>query len=168
MKYLIIILLLTGCSIPDGDMTYVINQGNNHSNGAKVYNSDNITFRVYIDQSWLYDNDNHWNKLIGFSESVSPHDNSLRIGWRCTDGKIVFGLYAYVDGDPVRIRGQREYNPGTWVEGSVFKSYNTYHVIIGGEHFHTKAAGDKTVSTLYPYFGGEDTAPHNMRFHFRF
>ena len=157
------------CSLPDRDMTYIIKQGNNHSNGAKVYNSDNITFRVYIDQSWVYEPDSHWNKLIGFSESVSPHQNSLRIGWRCSEEKIIFGMYAYVDGTPVRIKGQREYNPGTWIEGAVFRSYNAYHVFIGSEHFHTKATeGKRMISTLYPYFGGDDTAPHDMKFHFRF
>lgn len=173
---IIVVLIFLGAMVlcschkePEGRETYVIHEGKHYSNGVKVYNADNITFRVYIDESWVYEPDAHWNKLIGFSESISPHNNSLRIGWRCSDERIVFGLYAYVDSDPVRIRGERSYKPGTWIEGSVFRSYNTYHVWIGGEHFYTPAVeGKKTLSTLYPYFGGERTAPHNIMFHFRF
>lgn len=129
-----------------------------------------LNFWVKFDSTAIYTNRNKVNqldinKLYGFSDNNSDHHAySARFGWRWSDNAL--HLFGYVYNDSIR------------------SSMELGKVDIGTENFCSiKVAGNKYVFTLnnktlimprtaktpkgmgyklYPYFGGDELAPHRI------
>lgn len=160
-------------SLSDGFTKYTIPQGNNYCDGSAYVPVETLelSFLVRFDSSAIYqtrlaENQYDINKLYGFSDNgMDHHQFSARFGWRWSDGSL--RLFAYV------------YNNGAWSAqeiGTINIGATVYCSIKveGGEYIFTmdkkevhmprlsmtaKAKGYQ----LYPYFGGDETAPHEVR-----
>lgn len=153
-------------------------------------NKGEFTVKAYFWDDCLYkltENYDQINKLTGQSFNIFPfydkaskswkaghHKNSVRFGWRCIDGNEIEILsYVYIDG----VRKHKKMisiKTGEWVHLN-FKetdNYYTFKVVAeDGESAVSKFKKKETekgflglfISRLYPYFGGQIPAPHNMR-----
>lgn len=177
MKKLIgltVLIILFSCEKMDWDngTQYVIKKGKHESvvNIVPLYGGG-IKGSCKFDESAIYDlgneNQGDWNKLIGFSEDIRIHENSARISWRWNikNQQIELGYYCYVKGEV--IKGHMKYvNIGEPVQflirddqekqNYVIDIYGTYKVIPHGMKFDDKKFWS------YPWFGGNESAPHNI------
>ena len=133
---------------------------------------------IYEDKSGEGD----WNKAFGFSYG-HHHKNSVRIGWRCVDDKIETCLYSYVNGkriinkliyanidipytfkieytenSNIRVLMQAPINLNS-VDGKMEDDNRLAFVY----HINNNDKPKRKVGYyLYPYFGGQEKAPHDM------
>lgn len=137
----------------------------------RLVGSGQIRLNFFVDQSWLYDEkapgfQSGWNKLIGIADGFNQHKNSVRIGWRCIENKIYLCSYCYVNGE--RIISDMFEAPMGWNSGSVSITDNNYRVLINNTVLNVERTAKSPFKImLYPYFGGNSTAPHEMEFRFR-
>lgn len=112
------------------------------------------------------------NKLIGFSDgTLNHHKNSFRIGWNyeVAHDNIAVYAYTYVDGERVSKRlGRVPIDFENTLEVSCLKGEylvnfnNTLHRMKRSEKIRCNYK-----HMLWPYFGGQRTAPHTMGFYLR-
>jgi len=137
-----------------------------------------IKFICSFDESCLYDlgdNDNYdVNKLYGFSTTWFHHIQSGRVGWRCIDSKkIQIVTYSYNDGvrslDDIDVLG--EVYPNEEFVCSITDEEDAYTYTfekLNDPNSHIVAKDKKRKDwflfhyLLYPYFGGNRTATHDM------
>lgn len=134
----------------------------------------------------LMDNNDQINKLFGHSFNFFPfydkktkswksghHKNSVRFGWRCTDGDMIEIIaYVYING----VRKEKKMmaiDTEEWVylNFQETESYYIFKVIdsCGGSSI-VKFVKEGTkkgflglfIYKLFPYFGGRISSPHNM------
>ena len=151
---------------------YTIRQGQNYCDGniltATSYSQ--LNFVAKFDSSAIYtnvnpDNQLDINKLYGFSDNNSTHQMfSARFGWGWSNNAL--RLYSYVYNDGIRISKEL----GTVAIGaenncSIKVNPKSYVFSLNGKvdslprtSTTVKATGYK----LYPYYGGNETAPHNI------
>ena len=134
--------------------------------------SEVMNFTARFNETVRYDlgnkNQEDINKLMGFSDCNSlHHDNSVRFGWRynaTTDVVEIFS-YAYVNG----VVG---YNHLTDV---AINETAHYQITMTDDAFVLRVNGDLNFEVsrgascdkglyykLFPYFGGNETAPHDI------
>jgi len=152
---------------------------NNHSSGFHLGLTfkNSIKFSARFLDGCLYkidDNDKYdINKLFGFSTSYFHHKNSARLGWRCNDENSI-DLFAYVYVNSKRVDGhiyictvelhdEFECEIIDTESSFVFKVKTEFE-----DHFHLINIEKKWDwflfhYYLYPYFGGNKTAPHDMK-----
>jgi len=169
--------------------TFKIKKGKHYSQGINFGFTlkKHISFRCKFGKSCLYqfnDVDKYdINKLYGFSTTIFHHKQSARVGWRCLDGENIQLLtYSYNDGvrdiDDEKILGTVK--PDEEFLITIFDCESTYHytfVKIGelGEvdnfvvNQYDKKKKDWFIFHyfLYPYFGGNKTAPHDMEIYIK-
>lgn len=141
-----------------------------------------LQYDVMFDRTSLY---NHGdidqydiNKLFGLSYG-HHHKNSVRFGWRCNDKstpKIEILAYCYIDG--VRID---EYDEDIHIAMVDINQYYTYRIHVTDNDYtltifnQGQVAGQRSIIhkglpwygyQLYPYFGGNKKAPHDINIHF--
>ena len=143
-----------------------------------------VTFKAILDESCLYtiaDNDRFdENKLFGFSSTYNHMIQSARIGWRCVDGeKFEIVTYSHENGkiDFADIKVLGEVLPNqpflcSIVEPPYYKNdpkaYYVFTFRIEGDSNISFTKNEKSKSYfpfqyfLFPYFGGNKTAPHDM------
>jgi hypothetical protein len=160
--------------------TYVIKSGNHFSNFKlpTVVTTKYFSFRAKFDDSAEYylgtDDQYDINKLYGFSDCGSiHHKNSARFGWVWNDrasnlrGRGRLEIYAYT-----YHKGKRNSQFITSVDLNVFNSYNIKvnknNYIMSVNNFSvTMPRGCDSSNPigvkLYPYFGGNEVAPHDVR-----
>ncbi len=106
------------------------------------------------------------NKLYGFADNgMEHHQYSARFGWRWSDGALRLFAYVYNDGKvaseelgvvPIGV----DIRCGIEVEAGSYRFYS-------GEYRLTLPRKSTTATAngylLYPYFGGDETAPHTIR-----
>lgn len=158
--------------VPTQFTKYTIRQGQNYCDGnifvPTIYSQ--LNFIAKFDSSAIYSNvspENQLdiNKLYGFSDNNSTHQQfSARFGWRWSDNALRLFGYVYNDG----IRNSKELgtvNIGSEISCSIKINTNSYIFSLNGKidslprtSTTLKAIGYK----LYPYFGGDETAPHNI------
>jgi hypothetical protein len=130
-----------------------------------------MKFIVKFDSSALYQsqdpaNQYDINKLYGFSDNGGDHHQySARIGWRWSDGALRLFAYVYNAG----IVASQEITTaaiGQEIHCSIKATANAYEFVIN----ETAMSLPRSASTskakgyqLYPYFGGDETAPHEVR-----
>ena len=151
---------------------FTITQGNNFSNNniyVPIFYSE-LKFLAKFDSSAIYTTvdpgrQNDINKLYGFSDNNTTHHRfSARFGWRWSNNALrIFG-YIYNNG----IRDSKEL--GTVAIGyennySIKVTPTAYQFLLNGKvdslprsSTTIKAEGYK----LYPYFGGNESAPHTI------
>ena len=129
-----------------------------------------LKFTAKFDSSAIYSNsdpNNQYdiNKLYGFSDNNSTHHQfSARFGWRWSDNALRLFGYIYNNG----VRSTKEL--GTVAIGAE----NNCSVKITPSHYvfslnNLKDSLPRTSATfkaegykLYPYFGGDESAPHDI------
>jgi hypothetical protein len=153
-----------------GFTKYVIQAGAHYAshNTYKPIETSELKFTARFDNSAIYQSANPGNqydinKLYGFSDNgAAHHQYSARFGWRWSDGAL--RLFAYV------------YNGGRIVSeelGAVpigkdikcrIKVESRQYVFYCNEYVRTLPRQSKTEKgkgyLLYPYFGGDEAAPH--------
>lgn len=161
------LMLLVGC----GGEEFVIEAGE-HGAGFDValHGSAEVRFEALFDETAIYEtvdprNQADINKLYGFSDCSSHHHtNSARFGWRWFDDALQIFAYVYADGvrhyeyiGDATLGRRSSYHIGTEGAAYVFE--------FGGRvvYMPRGCAGDGGVKyRLYPYFGGDETAPHDI------
>jgi hypothetical protein len=129
-----------------------------------------MNFVVRFDSSAIYEtqlaeNQYDINKLYGFSDNNTDHHQySARFGWRWSDKALRLFAYVYNEG-AVTSKELTRIDIGTEINCSIK---------LNGAHYLFTANGTTTemprLSTtekakgyqLYPYFGGDELAPHQI------
>jgi len=190
MKNLLIVLqllLLAGCQKetltessplipPTGFITYSILKGSHFSDKSsiKVFTGTGLSFNVKFDSSAIYQtidpaNQYDINKLCGFTEGNNNHINSARIGWSWNDGALRLYAYAYADGT----RNTAEITSvaiGPVIHVSIGITATEYVFTIDDKKvFLPRTVKDTVVNGYwqYPYFGGDEVAPHHIYVHLK-
>ena len=114
--------------------------------------------------------DNDLNKLTGMVYGLSVHGNSVRLSWVpdfTAPGKIKIYGYTYDDKatDPkFTFQYITTVQTGYVCDGKIEAQGNKYAITVNGvtimmDNLHPDPG---ICSKLYPYFGGNNTAPHDM------
>jgi hypothetical protein len=156
-----------------GFIKYVIKAGQQYSEQSvfQQTNYDELKFVVKFDSSAIYrtlspNNQLDINKLYGFADNNDDHHHfSARFGWRWSDGALRLFAYTYNKGEMnyeelTTVDIGAEYTCAIKVSGSQYIfSLNGQTKSMPRFSTTTTAIGYK----LYPYFGGDETAPHDIR-----
>jgi hypothetical protein len=154
-------------------MIFSIKKGKHSSNRwfHKILNWKGRTFqaKVIFDDTCNYDigmpDQLDVNKLIGFSLSSNHHDNSVRFGWRSQDGVIIIYAYSYIDGSRI-IKEMGAVELGEEILVSLEKGSSGYIFTLKQKDLSRKFELSTSLNPTYmlwPYFGGNQTAPHDMK-----
>ncbi|MGA0559069.1 hypothetical protein ACO2Q8_20600 [Larkinella sp. VNQ87] len=186
MRYLLPLLFiglveLGGCKGPSdppdepGPLTtvYRIRSGQHYADqeGLSFTSKTSLSFSVTFDSSAIYtskipENQHDINKLYGFSDCGAHHQTaSARFGWNWRDNALRIYAYCYRNGERVSQElGTVALNQPTDYKISIV-SDNYVFTFKGKETIITR--GCNTVQStnryrLYPYFGGDEPAPHDI------
>lgn len=149
---------------------YVIRTGEQHATLTfEQTELSKLKFRALFDTSSIYqtvdpENQGDINKLYGISDCNSyHHNNSARFGWRWYQDQLEIWAYSYVNGERI----------STFIDTVAFDTYNNYEILFTSDKYIFKL-NDKEVEIpracqakatgykLFPYFGGQETAPKNI------
>lgn len=152
---------------------YTIPQGQHSADKSKFkkVETSSLSFMVKFDSSAIYqtktkENQYDINKLYGFSDNNSDHHQySARFGWRWSDGAL--RLFAYVYNEGKMTSKELAIVPiGAQTICSIQADSSNYVFTVNGKA-ETMPRLSKTPGAkgymLYPYFGGDETAPHEVR-----
>jgi hypothetical protein len=154
---------------PSSYTNFIIRQGQHYcdQNSIKSVRTAEMNFMVKFDNSAIYqavvpENQYDINKLWGFTEGINNQYNSARIGWSWNNNAL--RLYGYV-----HTNGVRHYQEittvviGTDITCSIKIAGNTYLFTVNGVSISLPrgpSASEASGYQQYPYFGGDETAPH--------
>lgn len=152
---------------------FLIPKGQHYTtdNVIKAVETAELKFTVKFDSSAIYqtaDPENQFdiNKLYGFSDNGEQHHlYSARIGWRWSDGALRLFAYTYNNG----VRAEKELGAitiGAEVHCSIKVVGEGYHFTIDDKTVMMPRLSTTTIAKgyqLYPYFGGDEVAPHDVR-----
>ena len=180
----LIILLVTLSSCSDiyeqNEVEYLLSKGQHTSRrvggfpGDKLgtLKSEMLAFTARFDETVRYDlgnkNQEDINKLMGFSDCNSlHHENSVRFGWRYSiekDSVEIFS-YAYTSG-AVSYHHMGDVAIDETVHYQIQIVDNKFYLLLNGEINQEVDRGASCDTglyyKLYPYFGGDETAPHDI------
>ncbi len=152
---------------------YIINQGNHYCQQTGFATSEygELKFQVKFDSSAIYstvvaENQYDINKLYGFSDNGGDHMQfSARIGWRWSEGALRLFGYTHNHGQ-MDFKEVSQVSIGAEHACSIAVSGNSYVFTVDGKSI-TMDRESTTESAkgykLFPYFGGDETAPHQIR-----
>ncbi|MCW3094281.1 MAG: hypothetical protein JWP81_5350 [Ferruginibacter sp.] len=140
----------------------------------KEFTGDHISFSVKFDSTAIYKtadplNQEDINKLYGFSEGIDNHLNSARIGWNWNRNALRLYAYVYANG----IRTSKEISKvaiGATISATIRVAGKEYLFSVDENNVALpRALNDSLVSGYrqYPYFGGDEIAPHNIYVYIR-
>ena len=176
MKKLLILLFLVSCAKEVDEMgfrVYTILQGQ-HSSGVYINYADNsrIEFDFILNESAIYyseipENQHDVNKIYGLSDFGLKHQKySIRLGWRYIDGNIELCWLRHEDGvhssETIRNIELNE------IYSAVIDINTFYYVIVINNDttlLRRRPKGNWGAIRryyLYPYFGGNEYAPHDI------
>jgi len=176
MKKLLILFLLFSCTkkVDDfGFRTYVIPEGK-HRSGSYFNHPDDsrINFQFILDESAEYtteipENQQDVNKIYGFSDFGKTHKKySIRLGWRYLNGNVELCWFKRENKNPSSgFIKNLELNK---IYSAVIDIKTFYYVIvIDNDTTMVRRRPDGFWGTirryyLYPYFGGNEFAPHDI------
>lgn len=182
------LLLLTGCAkngdefiekespltpIAGGFVQHTIPKGQHYSalSTYKPVETSEMKFTVRFDSSAIYqtqspENQYDINKLYGFSDNDRDHHQySARIGWRWSDGALRLFAYVYNAGS-VQSKEICTVPIGSDISCSIKVLSTEYVFTVNGstQNLPRLSATPKAKGYgLYPYFGGDEPAPHEVR-----
>jgi hypothetical protein len=151
---------------------YTIQKGNQFCdrNGYKPIELTEMKFLARFDSTAIYqtqsiENQYDINKLYGFSDNNTDHHQySARFGWRWSDKALRLFAYVY-NGGAVISKELTTVMIGAEVNCSIRISCDNYLFTVDG----TTTSIPRTATTdkakgyqLYPYFGGDEFAPHEI------
>jgi hypothetical protein len=156
----------------NGFTEYIIKAGQHYSDKSSYqkFNGSELKFTVKFNNTAIYnvkelENKVDVNKLYGFADNNKQHHQfSARFGWRYMDGELTLHAYVYNNGvrmeeEITTIQPGKEYDCSIKVNGAqyVFSANGKTKTVVR-EATTATAAGYK----LYPYFGGDEPAPHDV------
>jgi len=157
-------------------MKFIIKKGTHYSNETvfklkNFFNTNNtLQYQVVFDDSCVYElpkeDQGDINKLFGFSIGFNHHKNSARFGWSYQDGKI--NLHAYIYDNGVR--------KSKLIDKLNFNSSYLLTLTDLGEEWKFSVENGSNITELkmsklhdfewgyklWPYFGGNNPAPHDI------
>jgi len=148
---------------------FTIRQGQHYcdQNGLKSVRTSEMRFIVKFDKSAIYqtvvpENQYDINKLWGFTEGINNQYNSARIGWSWNNNAL--RLYGYVHANGIRhFQEITSVTIGSDIPCSIKPAGSTYLFTVNGVSV-SLPRGPSTAQAngyqQYPYFGGDETAPH--------
>lgn len=157
----------------DGFIKYTIAKGEHYAsnNTYQLLETDELTFAVRFDSSAIYqsikaENQYDINKLYGFSDNNALHHSfSARFGWSWNKNALRLYGYIYNEGK-VSAQELAVVEIGAEVHCAIRVVGNAYQFYVNEKLEATmprKAATPKASGyLLYPYFGGDEVAPHNV------
>jgi hypothetical protein len=168
----------TGPVLIDGYQEYIIPSGEHYTSTntyKAVSNKKEMHFMAWLDSSCIYrsldpSNQGDINKLYGFADCGAEHQSSsARFGWNWNGNAFEIYAYCYVNG----IRESKlmgSLRPKEKAEMSIVVSPRKYVF-----RFKDKIESmERTCSSeaiegyqLYPYFGGDEPAPHVMKMYIK-
>lgn len=142
-----------------------------NKNSYRPVNTTEMKFTVKFDNSAVYatiipSNQGDINKLYGFSDNNQEHHlNSARIGWRWFENQLQ--LFAYVYNNSVQseklitsVQLNQDITCSIRAEGNNY-TFNVNGVSVSMPRTSTTAGA--VGYQLYPYFGGDEVAPQDIR-----
>jgi hypothetical protein len=160
-------------STPSGQfIKYTIQKGSQYCDGNnyKAVELSEMKFAVKFDTTAIYqtqspENQYDINKLYGFSDNnANHHEFSARFGWRWSDKALRLFAYVYNEG-AVTSKELTTVDIGAETVCSIKVTRNNYLFIVNGattEMSRTAATEKAKGYQLYPYFGGDEQAPHQI------
>ena len=154
--------------------SYTIAAGAHYAdkNAYKAVDVEEMRFAVRFDSSAIYQTvlaENQWdiNKLYGFSDNNTEHHRfSARFGWNWRDGALRLHAYVYNNG-VVESRELATAAIGAETVCSIRVTGGAYLFSIDGKlvtAMPRQSTGERAKGyQLYPYFGGDEPAPHDIR-----
>lgn len=168
---LVVLVKLTSCrKITSNPKTFTIKKGHHRSTYALNYSKDTVfSWNIMFDSSAIYkcvDSVNQYdvNKLIGWSDCGDNHmDNSIRFGWRWLNDSLEIHWFKHEHGEfsfdlikRISICEEHYYELtiSTW----------DYKLSVDGTYVHVpkNCPDEYRRYQLYPYFGGDEPAPHDI------
>jgi hypothetical protein len=105
------------------------------------------------------------NKLYGFSDNGSSHQQfSARLGWRWSDNALRLFGYTYNNGQ-FSFEEIAKISIGLENDCAIIVSGTSYIFTVNGKTVTMPRLSEGTVATgykLFPYFGGDEPAPHDI------
>ena len=156
---------------------HTIKQGAHYAetNRFEIFRETGVWFSVIFDSSAVYStlkSENRYdiNKLYGFSDCSSAHHaNSARFGWRWNGESVDILAYTYVNSiRQTKLLGTASI--GEAGEYSLTIDKNVYRFGYKGQVVEMPRYCDTDKVTgykLFPYFGGDETAPHDISVYIR-
>jgi hypothetical protein len=152
--------------------TFVIKKGDHYSspNPLTFTSKSQLAFDALFDSSCIYQttdplNQEDINKLYGFSDCNSQHlENSARVGWRWSDDSL--RIFGYVHNGGVMMFQEITTAPiGSVIACRITCLADQYEFDVNGKtvFLPRHCSGRYSRYRLYPYFGGDETAPHDIR-----
>ena len=192
MYYTALLLLLSGCKkidhiiekqvtpksvVSEKPVTqtytqYIIPKGEHYAtnNAYAPIEMQELKFMVKFDSSAIYTskqavNQYDINKLYGFSDNNKDHHQySARFGWSWTNKALRLYAYVYNEGK-VEKKELGTVVIGTEIQCSI-KATESNYIFTLNEKEATMPRKSATPAAkgylLYPYFGGDETAPHTI------
>lgn len=157
--------------ISSGGQTFIIKKGQHNSNHlVEPVTKNKMRFLVKFDQTAKYANvdpvnQHDINKLYGFSDcSTQHHLNSARFGWRWLDNQLQIFAYTYKGG----VRTEKfittlELNKEYIYELEARGNKYFFQVNNKAVTMERGCNGMSAKYKLFPYFGGDEAAPHNIK-----
>lgn len=172
--FLMSIVLTAVCAPSTWADDFVISSGNHYSSPRKVglHRGSTLRFKALFDGSAEYDLGDEdqldTNKLYGTSDCGDKHsENSARFGWRWNDGKLEIMAYTHVSGAfDFKLIGEAKIGRPYDYEIGLSEDKQSYVFNFNGSTVTMKRGCSDSGMTgykLYPYFGGDKTAPHNIK-----
>lgn len=158
----------------DGFTVYTIEAGAHKSSQSVMqFEGEVMEFKVKFDSTAQYAttdpaNQNDINKLYGFNDcgqEIYNHVHSARFGWRWYYGELQLYAYCYTDKELTK-----EYLKSIQIDSvyncSIAITDSSYIFSINERVYQNikRGCSDKSAIKyrLYPYFGGDETAPHDI------
>lgn len=153
---------------------YTIKKGDQYSdkNGFLAVNYSELTFKVRFDSSAIYTttdpaNQKDVNKLFGFSDNNADHHVfSARFGWRWSNNALRLFAYTY-NNSTLSLKEMGTVPIGSEATCSIKVTNDNYIFSLNKNATVTMPRLSKTPAgsgyQLFPYFGGNETAPHDIK-----
>ena len=157
-------------------ITYTISKGEHSSSGSsfKRLNTQKVRFEVTFDKSAIYtttdpSNQADINKLYGLSDCGNQHHvNSARFGWRWYNNQLELHAYTYL----AQAR-KSEYITSIPLDKAALCELTLdngkYIFNVNGVQVTLPRGcnGKMDAYQLYPYFGGDEVAPHDIKIYIK-
>jgi hypothetical protein len=151
---------------------YTIEKDSQYCNNSsyKAIETTEMKFTVKFDSTAIYEtaspeNQYDINKLYGFSDNNSGHHQySARFGWRWSDKALRLFAYVYNEG-AVLSKELTTIAIGEEINCSIKVTGSNYLFTVNGvsTQLPRLATTEKAKGyQLYPYFGGDEVAPHQI------
>jgi len=172
-KWMFCFLALVGCKKIDneGYRTFTIKEGNHRSGYRYKANYNNhIEFKVIFDESAIYrtknpSNQADVNKLYGVSDCGKSHMKySMRFGWRYYGDSLQILWFKHEAGEfTFSVIADIEINKSYTCTLDIFEDEYIMSVDNISTVIPRACPNDYKRYYLYPYFGGDETAPHTIK-----